>query len=53
MNVSVDGAQTLFTIGSVRITETYISLIVVTLLLAIAAIGLAGMLAVSIRRLRK
>ena len=38
MNVSVDGAQTLFTIGSVRITETYISLIVVTLLLAVAGI---------------
>ena len=39
MNISVDGAQTLFTLGPVRITETIVSLLVVTFLL-----GLAGVL---------
>ena len=38
MNISVDGAQTLFMLGPVRITETILSLLVVTLLLAIAGV---------------
>jgi len=38
MNISVDGAQTLFMLGPVRITETILSLLVVTLLLGIAGV---------------
>lgn len=38
MNISVDGAQTLFMLGPVRITETIVSLVVVTLLLGIAGV---------------
>ena len=38
MNISVDGAQTLFMLGPVRITETVLSLLVVTLLLGIAGV---------------
>ena len=38
MNISVDGAQTLFMLGSVRITETIVSLLIVTLLLGFAGV---------------
>ena len=38
MNISVDGAQTLFMLGPVRITETFLSLLVVTLLLGISGV---------------
>lgn len=38
MNISVDGAQTLFMLGPVRITETFVSLLVVTVLLAVAGV---------------
>ena len=38
MNVSVEGAKTLFMLGPIRITQTILSLLVVTLTLAIAGV---------------
>ena len=38
MNVSVEGAKTLFMLGPVRITQTILSLVIVTLVLGIAGV---------------